>query len=232
MRTETILLERLQYLRDGLNKKNRMKLYPSVLQNIGRLKEKYPKAAKLYEISVIPGEPAKRTGKMNAIDIKWEKRTQRGNGEGTYTLRTNRKDLDDKNIWELYKMLGRIENSFRDMKSHLGFRPNFHQLEERVQSHMFISVLAYHLMHATECKLRKGGDTLSWKTMKEVLSTHQRITIEYISKTEEGLLMNNEVRLDSRQEQEHQKIYAMLGLSGKALNRRMTAHQIRSVNKK
>ncbi len=232
MRTETILLERLQYLRDGLNKKNRMKLYSSVLQSIGRLKEKYPKAAKLYEISVIPGEPAKRTGKLNAIDIKWEKKTQTGNSEGTYTLRTNRKDLDDKNIWELYIMLGRIENSFRDMKSHLGFRPNFHQLEERVQSHMFISVLAYHLMHATECKLRKGGDTRSWKTIKEVLSTHQRITIEYISKTEEGVLMNNEVRLDSRQELEHQKIYAMLGLSGKALNRRMTTHQIRSVNKK
>ena len=95
------------------------------------------------------------------------------------------------------------KNSFRDMKSHLGFRPNFHQLEERVQSHMFISVLAYHLMHATECKLRKGGDTRSWKTIKAVLSTHQRITIEYISKTKEGVLMNNEVRLDSRQEQEH-----------------------------
>ena len=40
MRTETILLERLQYLRDGLNKKNRIKLYSSVLQSIGRLKEK------------------------------------------------------------------------------------------------------------------------------------------------------------------------------------------------
>ncbi len=158
-----------------------MKLYSSVLQSIGRLKEKYPKAAKLYEISVIPGEPAKRTGKLNAIDIKWEKKTQTGNSEGTYTLRTNRKDLDD-------ELLGRIENSFRDMKSHLGFRPNFHQLEERVQSHMFISVLAYHLMQ-TECKLRKGGDTRSWKTIKEVLSTRQRITIEYISKTEEGVLM-------------------------------------------
>ena len=84
-----------------------MKLYSSVLQSIGRLKEKYQKAAKLYEISVIPGEPITRTGKMNAIDIKWEKKTQTGNSEGTYTLRTNRKDLNDKNIWELYKMLGR-----------------------------------------------------------------------------------------------------------------------------
>ena len=107
MRAETLLLERLQYLRDGLNRKNRIKLYPAVLQSIGRLKDKYPKAAKLYEISVIPGEPAKRTGKMNVIDIKWEKKTQTGNSKGTYTLRTNRKDLDDKNIWEFYIMLGR-----------------------------------------------------------------------------------------------------------------------------
>ncbi len=107
MSAETLLLERLQYLRDGLNRKNRMKLYPAVLQSIGRLREKYPKAAKLYEISVIPGEPAKRTGKMNAIDLKWEKKTRTGRSEGTYTLRTNRKDLDDRSIWELYIMPGR-----------------------------------------------------------------------------------------------------------------------------
>ena len=56
MHTKHVLLERLQYLRDGLNKKNHMNHWStSVLQSIGRLKEKYPKAAKLYEISVIPG---------------------------------------------------------------------------------------------------------------------------------------------------------------------------------
>ncbi len=42
-----------------------------------------------------------------ALNITWKKKTQTGRSEGTYTLRTNRKDLDDKNIWELYIMPGR-----------------------------------------------------------------------------------------------------------------------------
>jgi len=44
-------------------------------------------------------------------------------------------------------MLGQIEYAFMCMKSSLGFRPNFHQKEERVGTHMYISVVAYHLMH-------------------------------------------------------------------------------------
>ena len=31
------------------------------------------------------------------------------------------------------------------LKGTLGLRPNFHQLEKRVDGHIFISVLAYHL---------------------------------------------------------------------------------------
>ncbi len=75
-------------------------------------------------------------------------------------------------------------SSFRDMKSHLGFRPDFHQLEGRVQAQVFISVPACHLMHAIECKLRKGGDLRRWKTIRAILAARQRITMEYVSKTE------------------------------------------------
>jgi transposase len=55
-------------------------------------------------------------------------------------------------MWKIqvYVMLTRIENAFRDLKSYLGLRPNHHQKEQRVDGHIFISILAYHLLHSIE----------------------------------------------------------------------------------
>ncbi|MDP8221373.1 MAG: hypothetical protein P9X26_08510 [Candidatus Stygibacter frigidus] len=65
-------------------------------------------------------------------------------------LQTNRKDLKSDEIWNIYVMLTRVEKAFRDLKTYLGLRPNYHQLEDRVDEHIIISILAYHLMHTIE----------------------------------------------------------------------------------
>jgi len=233
-RVEQLFLDRLNYYRKGLGKKNHVKKYAKVVEMVGRLKEKYSHAAHLYEIRVIPEKNGSKD-MVNAIDIKWKKKENRYDealkNEGIYVLRTNRLKLTDKQIWEIYIMLGRIETAFKDMKSHLGLRPNFHQKGERVDAHMFISVLAYHLMHGIEYKLKLAGDSRSWWTIKNILRTHERMTIEYISKDEEGILYNNKLRLNSRLEPEHLEIYTKLGLSGRPLERRLLTRKIGSDNK-
>ena len=65
-------------------------------------------------------------------------------------MRTNRRDLTEQEIWQLYVMLTRVERAFRNLKSDLGLRPIYHQKERRVDAHIFISVLAYHVLHAIE----------------------------------------------------------------------------------
>ncbi len=230
-RVEQLLLDRLEYYKNGLGKKNHVKKYPKVVEMVGRLKEKYSRAAQLYEISVI-AEKGGGKGAVNAVDIRWQRKENRYDeqtkNEGTYILRTNRCDLTDQQIWQTYIMLGRIETAFKDMKSHLGLRPNFHQKGKRVDAHMFISALAYHLMHAIEYKLRLAGDSRSWWTIKTILRTHERITIEYVSKDDGGILYNNTIRVNSRLEPEHLEIYTKLGLSGKPLERRRLTCQIGS----
>jgi hypothetical protein len=49
---------------------------------------------------------------------------------------------DRHELWRIYVLLTRAENAFRDMKSPLAERPIFHQLERRVESHIFLCVLA------------------------------------------------------------------------------------------
>ena len=132
------------------------------------------------------GKPATEKG-LKAVDIVWKRKEEKYDretaGEGSYVLRTDRVDLTDEEIWSIYMMLGQIEYAFLCMKSSLGLRPNYHQKEERVDTHMFISVVAYHLFHAIESRLRAGGDRRKWPTV--LLKTHERMTIGYRAKDDD-----------------------------------------------
>ena len=98
--------------------------------------------------------------------------------DGNYLLRTNRTDLNVDEIWKLYVTLTRIENAFRDLKSYFGLRPNRHHREDRVDGHIFITILAYHLLHSIEYMLRVKGVHFRWATIKRVVSTHNYSTVQ------------------------------------------------------
>ena len=98
------------------------------------------------------------------------------------------------------------------LKSSLGLRPNYHRDETRIDAHMFISVMAYHLMNAIEYEMRKADDHRGWDTLNKVLSTHQRLTIEYREELADGQWKQRAVRTCSRPEEAHKQIYKTLGL--------------------
>lgn len=219
---EKLLIEKLQYYKEGLSLPKRLKNYEKLLENIGRLKEKYSRAAILYQIEVISeNKKGLSSSKMKAIDIVWKKKedlyTKKIENEGVYVIRTSRTDLSDKEIWETYVMLTRIENAFKNMKSSLGFRPIFHHLENRTDAHLFISVLAYHILHIIEARLRSNGDNRNWSTIREIMKTHQRGTISFITKDKKGIKKQQMVRLNTTMEEEHRKIYKNLNISVRRL---------------
>ncbi len=219
-RQEEKYVERLTYFKDGLTVKNRAKTYERLQFMLGRLAQKNPKVACLYDVE-ISCEKSNKTPKMTrVIDILWTRKEvydDREARDGCYVLRTNRADLSDRKIWETYVTLTRVENSFRGLKSSLGLRPNYHRAEDRMDAHMFISVLAYHLMNAIEYEMRKADDHRSWDTLKKVLSTHQRLTIEYREEVQDGQWEQRAIRTCSRAEEAHKQIYKALGLKSNPL---------------
>jgi transposase len=220
-RQEKLFLERLQYYHEGLSKRGHTKRYPKVLEMIGRLREKYPRASILYAVDVQLDPTSGTTAKA----ILWRRRPQyetQCTFEGCYVLRTDRTELTDQQVWETYMMLSRVESAFRCLKSSLGLRPNFHQIETRADAHLFISVLAYHLLHTIEYKLRQCGDHRSWASIREILSTHQRLTIEYNVK-EQNQTQRRHLRLCSQPEPDHRQIYHRLNLKEVALPRKIAA---------
>ena len=146
-------------------------------------------------------------GKDKSID------TQIEHLDGTYLLKTNQMDLDKEEIWKIYTMLSKVENAFRYLKSHLGIRPIFNHKEFRCDGHIFISILAYHILHSIEYTLKLKGDTRSWPTICDILSTHQVSTVILPSTT--GVV--HHIRIASTPEPEHIEIYEKLGLKSNPL---------------
>lgn len=152
------------------------------------------------------------TVQVSAPSLSWqpfdEKRSALTILDGCYLLRTDRLDLDDEQTWRLYMTLTRLEAAFRHLKSDLGLQPNFHQREDRVDGHIFISILAYHLLHAIETTLRRNDDHHCWATIQRVMSNHHYSTI--MLPTPEGDVIH--VRKPGQAEPIHEEIYSLLGV--------------------
>lgn len=194
-----------------ISKKRVARVYDKVVFSLGRLKEKYKYAGKKYELKVIADESGKK-----AIDIEWsliekieEKTTE---SMGCYLLRTNDLDLTENEIWDTYNLLTRVEASFRSIKSETGLRPIFHRKESRANAHMFISVLAYHIINVIEYKLKQKGDNRTWATLREVLSTHMAVSIN-LQAIENGALVAKNIRTCTKPEARHMQIYTALEIS-------------------
>jgi len=125
---------------------------------------------------------------------------------GCYVLETTHIELTDETIWNLYMTLSNVESAFRIMKEELGMRPVYHQTGERSEAHLFISVLAYHILATIKNLLRRQGDHRQWETLREELSTHTRSTV--IIKDKDGNIYHT--RVSGTPEDVHNEIYNKL----------------------
>jgi len=179
---------------------------------IGRIKERYPRVARYYLIKY--DIEAKRFTYL--VDVN--KREQAEELDGSYLLRTDRTDLTAEDIWRFYMLLTRAENAFRNIKSPLAVRPVHHHVEERVDTHIFLSILAYHLLVAIEKTLLDQNVHSSWQTLRDLLKTHQVCTV--VLPTDTGAVLR--IRKASTPEPTHREIYNLLHINSQVIQPRKT----------
>jgi transposase len=197
----------LQKIIDALAKPGIGKSVAKVMERIGRAKQRYSRAAQHYLVNAVADEDG-----VNVTAITWEKHTKEGSAAmlpGVYCLRTTLIDLDDATLWRTYSMLTQLESVFRSLKTDLGLRPVYHQIERRIEGHLFISVLAYHFVHTIRLQLKAQGISESWQTLRETLNSQQRITTTLTRR--DGRAVH--VRKATRPEPHQQRINEILGLS-------------------
>jgi transposase len=180
--------------------KGRLKRELAIGEAIGRLKERYPRVSRYHTITY-----DSTTGKLKH-EPNADKKTKAELLDGGYLLRTDRTDLSAREAWLMYMTLTRAENAFRMMKTPLAERPIFHHLEHRVETHIFLCVLAYHLLVAIETTLLNQGVHTSWATVRKTLSTHQVATI--VLPTDNGKVLR--IRKGMTPEPAHLELYRLL----------------------
>ena len=68
-----------------------------------------------------------------------------------------------------------FEVGFRALESELGLRPIWHQGDNQIRAHLFITVLAYHAVHLIRTRLKMAGNDLCWASIRDRLRNRVRI---------------------------------------------------------
>src|SRR6201988_3561911 len=113
-----------------------------LLMKVGDARAHAPAAWRLVRIAVAP-EGVTFTYHLDRNRLRRARRL-----EGRYLLRPNLTEDDPAKLWNLYLLLVRVEEAFKNLKGALAIRPIFHQDQARIEAHIFIAFLAY-CLHVT-----------------------------------------------------------------------------------
>ena len=143
-----------------------------LLKKLGAALHQYPAAARLIESSV-----EKDTAQLSFSLCK-DKLRQARQREGRYLLRTNiTAGRGPEQLWQFYMQLSEVEGAFKNLKDDLALRPIYHQLEHRIEAHIFLSFLAYCLHVTLRRRLRDLAPGLTPRSVLEKFATLQMLDV-------------------------------------------------------
>ena len=160
--------QELRTIEAALHKKGGTKTIEKVWERIGRAKERNKRVSAQYQITV-----EQENGK--ATSLKWVKKllpkVKTDKTEGVYFIRTSYTDASEKEIWQVYNTIREVESTFRCLKSDLQIRPIHHQNDERVEAHIYLTILAYQLVNTIRHMLKKNNIHHDWKNIVRIMNT-------------------------------------------------------------
>jgi transposase len=147
-----------------------------LLLRIGAAKKDAGRAASFVKLT-IPPEGTAVTLQNFHFQVDKKKLQQTELRDGHYLLRSNLVGEDPAVLWERYTQLTQIEAAFKTMKSELGVRPIYHQLEHRVEAHILVAFLAYCLVVTLKNRLQALAPGLTPKAVLEQLAAIQMLDV-------------------------------------------------------
>src|SRR5579871_5119337 len=164
------LLRRLRAMRKSLPGRDQL------LLRIGAAKKEAGRAFGFVKIQ-IPQKDQEVTRSTFTFHTDKRKLKAAEQRDGHYLLRSNLTGEDPAVLWTRYVQLTQIESVFRSLKSELGIRPIYHQLEHRADAHVFIAFLAYCLQVTLKNQLLIHAPGLTPLSVLEKLSTIQMVEV-------------------------------------------------------
>jgi transposase len=163
---------KLKWLWQRLAQLSTMKLTrEELLMKLGAARQRARSAWRLIAVEVAE-DSAAFSYRLNRAKLRQVRRR-----EGRYLLRTNLLADDPAQLWGYYLQLVVIEEAFKTLKGDLAIRPIFHQLEERIEAHIFIAFLAYCLHVTLGRRLHALAPSLTPRSVLEKFAAVQMIDL-------------------------------------------------------
>ena len=166
------LLRKLRRMRKSLPKRDQL------LLRIGAAKKETGRAFGFVKIRV-PGKDEEVTRNTFRFHTDRNKLQDAQRRDGHYLLRTNLVAEDPAVLWDRYMQLTQIEAAFKCLKSELGIRPIYHQLEHRVEAHILVAFLAYCLSVTLKHRLQVHAPGLTPRAVLEKLASIQMLDVSF-----------------------------------------------------
>jgi len=97
--------------------------------------------------------------------------------EGSYLLRSNLKGDHPALLWQYYIQLTEVEQAFKELKGDLSIRPIYHQLDSRIEAHIFVAFMAYCLQVTLKHRLRALAPGLTPRSVLEKMAALQMVDV-------------------------------------------------------
>ena len=86
---------------------------------------------------------------------------------------------DPAELWRFYIQLVEVEAAFKNLKDDLQLRPIYHQLEQRIEAHIFVAFLAYCLHVTLRARLRPLAAGLTPRAVLDKLAAIQMLDVHF-----------------------------------------------------
>lgn len=150
----------------------------TLLLKLGAAKGKYPAAFRLIDIRVT--EPKESSAQVSfSFRLNREKLRSVRRREGRYLLRTNLSGKPPAQLWQFYIQLVEIEAAFKNLKDDLQLRPIYHQLQSRIEAHIFVAFMAYCLHVTLRARLRPVAGGLTPRSVLDKFAAIQMLDVKF-----------------------------------------------------
>jgi transposase len=164
-----------------------------LLMKLGAARGQARAAWRLIDIEVAP-HSATFSFALNRKKLRQVRRR-----EGRYLLRTNLCGREPAQLWQFYIQLVEVEAAFKTLKDDLQLRPIYHQLEERIEAHIFVAFLAYCLHVTLRARLKPLAGGLTPRAVLDKLAAVQMLDVNFPTTDGRTLVMRRYTELGPEQ---------------------------------
>jgi len=170
-----------------------------LLLKLGAAKKEAGRAYGLLKVQVPEKDqavtPETFTFRLNRKKLRLTRRR-----EGHYLLRTNLANDNPAQLWAYYIQLTEVEQAFKELKGDLGIRPIFHQLDRRIEAHIFVAFLAYCLQVTLKARLRPLAPGLTPRSALEKFAAIQMVDVHLPTTDGRTLVLSRYTEPESEQQ--------------------------------